>query len=163
MQALMFNDAIVRSSDLNRRSGKILAMASQHPVTITRSGASLVLMLRSEAARLVQAASVSRLALRVLAYVLEPDVAVRDGSWMESMSPEDWQAMGQDLERALELPQGEKAEAELRAVLHEWRESMAVLSDPEMMRGIAQARRVAADSTRPKIPAVKPSDLSDRS
>lgn len=96
------------------------------------------------------------------ALVLEPGGGAKDGAWMEALSAENWQELAADLTSALALPRSEDAGVELKAALHEWRESMTVLSDPRLVRSMAQARRVAGDPNAPRIPVTKPGNTSSQ-
>ncbi|MHB1981616.1 MAG: hypothetical protein ACYCOS_07890 [Sulfobacillus sp.] len=108
-------------------------------------------MPRSQAADLVQAASITKLALLVMISLVRPAGRPPDVSWIEALNAENWHELSQDLDNVLKLPEEEDAGVALQAVFHEWSESMAVLTNPKMVHRMAQARRLADDSKRSRI------------
>lgn len=137
----LFDDHIVTSTDLNRRSGEVLRSAGEHPVTIVRAEGDLVLMQRAIAADLVRAASAWPETIRTMAGLIFR-VAGRseDADWVLALEATDLQALGQEIVGAL---QGRKPWAETLseavAVLHEWRESVRWTHDPAAMAEVCEA------------------------
>ena len=61
----IFSDEVVSAKDLNRQSGRILDVALERPVTITRNSQAFALLPRQDVTTLIQSVKVGRLAFEV--------------------------------------------------------------------------------------------------
>ena len=82
----IFSDEVVSAKDLNRQSGRILDVALERPVTITRNSQAFALLPRQDVTTLIQAVKVGRLAFEVtgIAYRLI------QGEVVDSENPYAW-------------------------------------------------------------------------
>jgi hypothetical protein len=160
----LFDDRIVSSSDLNRRSGEVLRSALDRPITITRADGDLVLMRRTLAAELVRAASawprvVTALARLVATLSDEP----LNPRLVDGLDVADLTTLGLELAHALEHGRNnEEGMSEASAVLYEWEETLKWLEDPVAKSKIASAehavRKGRGERDVPAEPPVLPSD-----
>ena len=156
MRALpLFDDRIVSSSELHRRSGEVLRYAGERQVTITRADGDLVLMRRSLAANLVRTASAwPDILLALVGLIVNLTHEKIDWSIMSRLESDDLTTLGFELAAALRNAGGtEEALKEASTVLYEWVESMTLTQDPDIKkklesaeRSVMSRRRVCADS-----------------
>lgn len=130
----VFSDEIVTAKELNRQPGRILDLALEHPVTITRNSEAFALMPREDVTALIQAAKVAGLAFEVtnIAFrLMEGERLAEEHSyaWLREFDRDDLKDLINDVTRTFEefvgLP---NAWAEVDAVVHEWQESALVIA-----------------------------------
>lgn len=142
----LFDDHIVTSTDLNRRSGEVLRSAVEHPVTIVRADGDLVLMQRAIAADLVRAASAWPETIRTMVGLIFR-IAGRseDANWVLTLQATELHTLGQELVGALQDRKlWAESLSEALAVLHEWRESVRWTHDPAAMAEVCEAEAAYA-------------------
>lgn len=133
----IFQDEIFTATDLNRRAGHVLDEATNRPVTITRNEESFALLKRSEAARMVEAASNARLMVdlvTVISAYSQANSRIPIGhifEWLNAFDIDERKSLGTEMyECFCRAADGEMAWDTFESVLHEWRESaIAIRSD----------------------------------
>lgn len=128
----VFSDEIVTAKELNRQPGRILDLALEHPVTITRNSEAFALMPREDVTALIQAAKVAGLAFEVttIAYrLIDGETLAEDHpyAWLGEFDRDDLKDFINDVtstfKEFLGLP---NAWAEVDGIIHEWHESALV-------------------------------------
>ncbi len=128
----IFSDAIVTAKELNRQPGRILDLALEHPVTITRNSEAFALMPREDVTALIQSAKVSGLAFKVttIAHRLIDGEKLAEGhpyAWLMEFDQDDLKDFINDVTRTFEefvgLP---TAWFEVDGIIYEWHESALV-------------------------------------
>lgn len=137
MRTRLFGDDIVSSTELNRHPGEVLRAALERPVTITRSEGDLVVMRRDQAALMTRSAKLVeefvRLALRlIITFPQAPDT-----TWVMGLEWEDQLQLADDLLQA--MSRATTSVEDLDALVHEWKESALVLSNPDLMHALREA------------------------
>lgn len=133
----LFSDFIVRATDLNRNSGKVLDSANHQPVTIIRNNEQYALMRRELAHKMAtsrtDALLITDLVMAVLA--LQSDSLEKDHpySWLRAFDAQEQREMISELVSVFSNSSPEyefENEMTVEAVVHEWHESaLAILSE----------------------------------
>ena len=99
----LFADRIRTAKQLNRTSGKILAEAREHPVTVVSEGAEpVVIQSRSRAARQAHAEAVLGTVGALAAYLLEVEVELPHAlRWVKDLHPKNLALFTSELPRAV--------------------------------------------------------------
>jgi len=128
----VFSDAIVTAKELNRQPGRILDLALEGPVTITRNSETFALMPRENVTSLIQAAKAASLAFEVTTIahrVIAGEKLPQDHpyAWLEDFDKEDLDDFIHDVTCTFEQFSGlPNAWVELDGIIHEWHESALV-------------------------------------
>ena len=128
----IFSDAIVTAKELNRQPGRILDLALEGPVTITRNSETFALLPREDLTSLVRATKVTRLAFEVttIAHQLMEGGKISEDhpyAWLMDFDRDDLKefisAVRGTFYRFSGLP---NAYSEVDSVIYEWHESALI-------------------------------------
>ena len=128
----IFSDAIVTAKELNRQPGRILDLALEGPVTITRNSEAFALLPRENVTSLIQAAKAAGLAFEtttiahrlIAGEALPPD---HPYAWLGDFDRDDLNDFIKDVTHTFEQFSGlPNAWFEVDGVIHEWHESALV-------------------------------------
>jgi hypothetical protein len=128
----VFSDAIVTAKEFNRQPERILDLAVEGPVTITRNSEAFALLPREKVTALVRATQVTNLALEVtsIAYRLMEGEKVSVNhpyAWLMEFDRDDLKDFINDVTRTFEefvnLP---NAWFEMGGIIYEWHESSLI-------------------------------------
>lgn len=128
----IFSDEIVTAKELNRQPGRVLDLALEGPVTITRNNEAFALMPRENVTSLIQAAKVAGLAFEVttIAYRLmegEKVAADHPYAWLMEFDRDDLKDFVSDVSGTFHRFSGlPNAWFEVEAIVFEWHESALV-------------------------------------
>lgn len=129
----VFSDAIVTAKEFNRQPERILDLALEGPVTITRNSEAFALLPREQVTALVRATQVTNLALEVttIAYRLMKGEKVpveHPYAWLMGFDRDELKEFVSDVSgtfyRFSGLP---NAWFEVDSIIHEWHESALVI------------------------------------
>jgi hypothetical protein len=130
----VFSDAIVTAKELNRQPGRILDLALEHPVTITRNSESFALMPRENITLLIQSAKAAGLAFEVtnLAFrVMEGEKLPKENpyAWMMEFDRNDLKDFVDSITSTFHrFSDSPEVWDEVDAVVFEWHESALINS-----------------------------------
>lgn len=128
----IFSDAIVTAKELNRQPGRILDLALEGPVTITRNSETFALLPREDVTSLIQTAKVAGLAFETttIAYrLMEGEKLAQDHpyAWLMGFDRDDLKDFVSDVSGTFHRFSGlPNAWFEVNGVIHEWHESALV-------------------------------------
>lgn len=128
----IFSDAIVTAKELNRQPGRILDLALEGPVTITRNSETFALMPREDVTSLIQSVKVSRLALEAttIAYQLMRGKKVSADhpyAWLMDFDRDDIEDFAESITSTFyRFSDSPEAWDEVDAVIFEWHESALI-------------------------------------
>lgn len=148
MRFRLFSDRIVPSTEFNRHPDQILDEAISRSVTITWSRGDLVLLPRSQAAAMVQAAEAlpgiaqafGRMTERMNGHAI-------DLTWIAGLSDEDEITLISEMAETI-VADNENLGPTVEALLYEWAESRRWLDDPEAYRLVQEQSRNKGTSAR---------------
>ena len=129
----IFSDEVVSAKDLNRQSGRILDVALERPVTITRNSQVFALLPRQDVTTLIQSVKVGRLAFDVTstAYrLIQGELVSADNpyAWLKTFDVDDLKDFIEEVRSTFEqFEDSPKAWEELDALIYEWHESSLVI------------------------------------
>lgn len=129
----IFSDEVVSAKDLNRQSGRILDVALERPVTITRNSQAFALLPRQDVTTLIQSVRVGRLAFEVtgIAYrLIQGAVVSADNpyAWLQTFDADDLKDFVEEVRSTFEqFEDSPKAWEELDALIYEWHESSLII------------------------------------
>ena len=129
----IFSDEVVSAKDLNRQSGRILDVALERPVTITRNSQAFALLPREDVTTLIQSVKVGRLAFDVtgVAYRLmqgETVAAENPYAWLKTFGVDDLKDFVEEVRSIVhQFEDSPKAWEEIDALIYEWHESALVI------------------------------------
>lgn len=128
----VFSDAIVTAKEFNRQPERILDLALEGPVTITRNSEAFALLPREQVTALVRATQVTNLALEVttIAYRLMKGEKVpveHPYAWLMGFDRDELKDFVNDVSRTFQRFSGlSDAWFEVEGIIHEWHESALV-------------------------------------
>jgi hypothetical protein len=128
----VFSDAIVTAKELNRQPGRILDLALEGPVTITRNNEAFALMPRENITLLIQAAKAAGLAFEVTSVafrVIEGETLSKEHlyAWMMEFDRDELKDFMESVTSTFHQFAGlPSAWDEVDAVIFEWHESALV-------------------------------------
>jgi hypothetical protein len=128
----VFSDAIVTAKEFHRQPERILDLALEGPVTITRNSEAFALLPREKVTALVRATQVTNLALEVtsIAYRLmegEKVSANHPYAWLMEFGRDDLKDFVSDVSGTFHRFSGlPNAWAEVEAIVYEWHESALI-------------------------------------
>lgn len=136
LQGPVFSDRVIKATELNRASGRILDQALESPLTIVRNDQQFALLSREIMSSLSTEAHCSRELLELLLAIIHLLLGNMIGAehpfgWLRAFDREELGDLYSEIMEAYRkvsiLPDGWE---ELKAVIHEWKESaVANLSD----------------------------------
>ena len=130
----IFSDEVVSAKDLNRQSGRILDVALERPVTITRNSQAFALLPRQDVTTLIQSVKVGRLAFEVtgVAYrLIQGEVIDSEHpyAWLRTFDADDLKDFVEEVRSIVhQFEDSPKAWEEMDALIYEWKESSLVIS-----------------------------------
>jgi hypothetical protein len=128
----VFSDAIVTAKELNRQPGRILDLALEGPVTITRNNEAFALMPRENITLLIQAAKAAGLAFEATSVafrVIEGETLPKEHlyAWMMEFDRDELKDFMESVTSTFHQFAGlPSAWDELDAVIFEWHESALI-------------------------------------
>ena len=128
----IFSDAIVTAKELNRQPGRILDLALESPVTITRNSETFALMPREDVTSLIQSAKVARLVVEAttIAHQLIRGKKVsvdHPYAWLMDFDRDDIEDFAESITSTFYRFSGSpEAWDEVDAVIFEWHESALI-------------------------------------
>jgi hypothetical protein len=129
----VFQDEVVRATDLNRGSGEVLNKASRGPVTIIRNDEAFALMRRELAAHWKREASSAMHIMEIVTNALMPDRELApEYRWISAFDRDEATQMADDLVSAYRKAVRDSDWNEFDAVLHEWSESGWAALSPDI-------------------------------
>ena len=124
IQEAVYQDEVVRATDLNRGSGEVLNKASRGPVTIIRNEESFALMRRETAANWKKEAGYAVHVTEIIWNALTfPGSLGPELEWISAFDEKERQQLGSELMQAFRNAIRDGSWEELDAVIHEWSES----------------------------------------
>jgi hypothetical protein len=129
----IFSDAIVTAKELNRQPGRILDLALEGPVTITRNHEAFALLPRENVTSLIQTAKVAGLAFEVTSIafrVMEGETLPKGHlyAWMMEFDRDELKDFVESVTSTFHQFAGQtNAWDEVDAVVYEWHESALVI------------------------------------
>lgn len=140
----LYGDELVSAKDLNRQPGRILDMALQRPVTITRNDDAFALLKREDVARLIRgneyAAKMTQLMHAVFLAINGSELPHDHHlSWLRVFDSEELKDLFNDSVTAYENALfGKGTWDELDLVLHEWEESALAIGSEELAQAFTE-------------------------
>lgn len=128
----VFSDEIVTAKELNRQPGRILDLALEHPVTITRNSEAFALMPREDVTALIQAAKVAGLAFEVTTIahrLIDGQTLAEDHpyAWLMEFDADDLKDFIESVTTTFQqFARSPNAWDEVDAVVYEWQESALI-------------------------------------
>ena len=123
----LYGDEVFSSTDLNRRSGEVLNIARNRPVTISRNGEQFALLRREQAAALFQSVTGLKRAMALAIAVVcsaQNEPIPLEFEWSKALDLQDRRTMCREvLEASLKASIGEIDWPEVDNLIHEWRET----------------------------------------
>ncbi|TAG98256.1 MAG: hypothetical protein EAZ18_01190 [Oscillatoriales cyanobacterium] len=135
---LIYGDELITATELNQQPNRVLDLAMEHPVTITRNDQHFALLRRSEMTLWVKAATLSLTVFEVTAaaYRLRLGEAISSANpyhWLTVFDSYELSELIAELEKAYRLAESESgAWNQIEIVIHEWHESAKAISSPEL-------------------------------
>ncbi len=135
---LVYGDELITATELNRQPGRVLDLAMDHPVTITRNDQHFALLRRDEMALLVKAAALSLKVFEVIATAYRLRLGEQIASehpygWLKVFEEEELCELIAEIEKDYRLVESEPAAWDrIEATIYEWHESALAISSPEV-------------------------------
>ncbi|TAG63530.1 MAG: hypothetical protein EAZ25_24085 [Oscillatoriales cyanobacterium] len=135
---LIYGDELITATELNQQLNRVLDLAMEHPVTITRNDQHFALLRREEMTLWVKAATLSLTVFEVsaAAYRLRLGEAISSANpyhWLTVFDSDELCELIAELEKAYRLAESESgAWNQIEIVIHEWHESAKAISSPEL-------------------------------
>ena len=134
----VFQDEVVRATDLNRGSGEVLNKAARGPVTIIRNDEAFALMRRDVAASWrKEASSATHLVELVWTALSHPATVAPEYRWITAFDSEQTLEMTTELMSAYRKAARDGRWGEFDTLLHEWSESGWAALSPELQEAFA--------------------------
>jgi hypothetical protein len=133
----LFQDEVIRATELNRTSGEVLSKAARAPITIVRNEETFALMRRDVAAQWVREASSAAHMAEIVFVALSnsPNPAPKH-RWINAFDLEQKREMAGELMEAYRKAVREGSWEEFDAILHEWSESGWAALSPELAEAL---------------------------
>ena len=137
MPATLLADKIISSTELNRRSGEILAQALDNPITVTNRNGDCVILGRELAAKLFQEEKHLTYVMDLANYILARFCGVawtalgQEFHWLDGFEKDD--VLEFFREYCETLRNRTTAPVDLDDVIHEWQESALALQNQELI------------------------------
>lgn len=135
---LVYSDELITATELNRQPGRILDLAMEHPITITRNDQHFALLRRDEMALLVKTAAFSVRVFEVTATAYRLRLGEEISSeniygWLKVFDKDELSELIVEIEKDYRLVESEPAAWDrIEATIYEWHESAIALSNPEL-------------------------------
>jgi len=138
----IYSDELISATELNRQPGRILDMALEHPVTITRNDHAFALLRRDEIATLLKATAQTRVMVEVInvAYQLSQRKEIdphHDYEWLKAFDTEELNELVAEIINAFHLGCDTNEWDLLDVVIHEWHESALAINSPELEKAFS--------------------------
>jgi hypothetical protein len=157
----VYSDDLISSTELNRTSGKILDLASERPVTITRGAEAFALMRRDLMAGYVATTTTyqkfSELLMACLTLMSGNEISGgHPYSWLNTFDGDELKELIQEILDWYQTHDGSEASLHnLECIIHEWHESAIAIASPDL--------QLAFEDEDQEAPLIDPSTLLDES
>lgn len=157
----VYSDDLVSSTELNRTSGKILDLASERPITITRGTEAFALMRRDLMAGYIATTNTyqkfSELLLACLTLMSGNEISGRHPySWLNVFDADELKELIQEVSDWYQTEDDSEASLHnLECIIHEWHESAISSASPDL--------QLAFEDGDQEEPLIDPSTLVDGS
>jgi hypothetical protein len=129
----MFQDEVVRATDLNRGSGEILNRAARRPITIIRNDEAFALLRRDLAANWRREATSALHLAEITVYALTATEHLEpEYEWISAFDRSQATEMVRELMAAYRKAVRDSGWDQFDALLHEWSESGWAAMNPEL-------------------------------
>ncbi|WP_339384266.1 hypothetical protein [Microcoleus sp. LEGE 07076] len=135
---LVYGDRLISATELNRQPGRVLDLAIDRPITITRNDQHFALLRREEMSLLVKAAALSLRVFEVTAAAYRLRLGEQIGSehpygWLKVFDKDELSELSAEIEKDYRLVESEPAAWDrIEATIYEWHESAIAISSPEL-------------------------------
>jgi hypothetical protein len=135
---LVYGDELITATELNRQPGRVLDLAMDHPITITRNDQHFALLRRDKMAPLVKAAALSLKVFEITTAAYWLRLGEEIGSehpygWLKVFDEEELSELISEIEKNYRLVESEPAACDrIEATIYEWFESAIANSSPEL-------------------------------
>ena len=138
----IYSDELISATELNRQPGRVLDIALEHPVTITRNDQAFALLRREEMAGHIKAAAMTRVVVEVMgvAYQLSQGKEIGDNheyTWMKAFDTEELNELVAEVMNGCSVGYDTGNWEELDVVIHEWHESAIAINSPELEKAFS--------------------------
>ena len=133
----IYSDDLISATELNRQPGRILDMALEHPVTITRNDHAFALLRREKMAELVKAAAQTKFVVEIINVVYQLSQGKEIGSdhsyrWLKVFDGDELSELVADVISAFHLGYETGDWDTLDTVIYEWHESALAINSSEL-------------------------------
>lgn len=134
----VYSDELITASELNRQTDRVLDVALERPVTITRNDRHFALLRREEMAFWIEAATISKTVFELmnvthrlrLGEKIDPDHLY---GWLHVFDTDELSELSAELENAYhQVGTDSGAVDRLDALIHEWHESARAIQSHEL-------------------------------
>lgn len=141
----IYSDELISATELNRQPGRVLDIALEHPVTITRNDHAFALLRREEMALYIKAAAMTKIVAEVMgvAYQLSQGKEIGDNhdyGWMKAFDTEELNELVAEIMNACSVGNDTGNWEELDVVIHEWHESAIAINSPELEKAFSDSK-----------------------
>lgn len=136
--ASVYGDEIITATELNRQPGRVLDIALERPVTITRGDQSFALLRRDEITQLVKAAKLTNTLFEVLNVAYRLRLREQIGTehpygWLNVFDTDELSELIEEVISAFRMTDSDPGAWDtLDAVIHEWHESAIAIQSHEL-------------------------------
>ncbi len=134
----VYGDEIISATELNRHPGRVLDMALERPVTITRNDNSFALLRRDDMTRLVKAVNQINIVFEVLNVAYRLRLGEQIGTehpygWLNVFDTDELNELIEEVISAFRRTESDSGAWDtLNAVIHEWHESAIAIQSHEL-------------------------------
>jgi hypothetical protein len=134
----VYGDEIISATELNRHPGRVLDMALERPVTITRNDNSFALLRRDDMTRLVKAVNQINIVFEVLNVAYRLRLGEQIGTehpygWLNVFDTDELHELIEEVISAFRRTESDPGAWDaLNAVIHEWHESAIAIQSHEL-------------------------------
>lgn len=135
---LVYGDELITATELNRQPGRVLDLAMDHPITITRNDQYFALVRGDEMAVLVKIAALSFKVFEVTTAAYRLRLGEKIGSehpygWLKVFDKAELNELIAEIEKNYRLVESEPEVCDrIEATIYEWFESALANSSPEL-------------------------------
>lgn len=135
--ATVYSDQLISATELNRQPGRVLDLAWERAITITRKEQHFALLPREDMAGLVKAATQTQVAFKLInvAYQLRLGEAISPENsyqWLKAFDNEELAELITEIINAFKLGSETGVWDTLEVVIHEWHESATAIQSSEL-------------------------------
>lgn len=136
----VFQDEVIRATDLNRSSGEVLNKAAKAPLTIIRNDEVYALMRRDVAGRWRKEAGYALQIVEIISRaVARTENRGSEFQWIDPFDDEDRLRMTREITEAYLKAVRDGTWDNLETIIHEWSESGWAALDPDIRAGYDEA------------------------